>query len=380
MIDGASQLSPIARLPVVTSRPLSGARAAVPVILRATEAEAPGARMRVGGLRVVDRAIRQLGRLRDVRAVVLSDGSIPLPRRLPSNMECREISGSASVALDALKAELGPETGSVGADTVWFVPGRFDRGIRIVDRTSRRAANEAVYRDLSRDTLGLVDRAINRRISSRITRLLAALPISPALLTLVAGFLGLYGALMVASGTSQSALLGFAFLEGHVILDGCAGELARLRLHQTALAAWLDTVVSDFVGVVLILAVGLALWRHGGTYLDMKMAVAAAALNLFYMALTYRELIIQGEGDVLKLRWWFAYGQPIRGMTGAGSQTIKGVILLGRRDVFVLVGLALVAADQMPLVLLYGLIIAVVRAGGALGQLFTPAWRIRPPA
>jgi hypothetical protein len=380
MIDGASQLSPIARLPVVASRAVSTASTTVPVILRATELEAPGARMRVGGLRVVDRAIRQLGRLRDVRAVVASDGSIPLPRRLPRNMECRELSGDTAAALEALKAELGPETASVGADTVWYQPARFDKGVRIVDAASRRVANEAVYRDLGRDTLGLVDRAINRRISSRITRVLAGLPISSSLVTLIAGFVGLYGALMVAAGTPQSVLQGFAILEGHVILDGCAGELARVRLHRTALAAWLDTVVSDFVSVVLILAVGLALWRHGGTYLDMKIAVTAALLNLFYMAITYRELIVQGESDVLKLRWWFAYGQPIRGVTGAGSQTIKGVILLGRLDVFVLVGLLLVAGDQLPVVLLYGLIIAIVRAAAAFGQLLTPAWRIRPPA
>ena len=62
----------------------------------------------------------------------------------------------------------------------------------------------------------------------------------------------------------------------------------------------------------MMLAVGLALWRHGGTYLDMKMAVAAAAMTLFYVAVSYRELMRQGEGDVMKLRWWFAYGQTLQ--------------------------------------------------------------------
>ena len=57
--------------------------AMVPIILRATEQEASGALMQVGGLRVVDRAIRLLARLRDAHVVIASDGSIPLPRRLP---------------------------------------------------------------------------------------------------------------------------------------------------------------------------------------------------------------------------------------------------------------------------------------------------------
>lgn len=382
MIDGASQLNPVASLPVAPARPMSPPpRSVVPVILRATAAEARGARMRIAGLRVIDRAIRQLGRLRDVRVIVVTDGSVSLPRRLPHNMERRELNGpSVDAAVSALERELGPEAANVGADTVWSVPARFDKGVRVVDAASRRAATDLLFRDLSRDTMGIVDRLLNSRISSRITRLLLVrLPISPPLITLVAGFLGLYGALLISAGNPQNLWVGFAILQAQVILSGCAGELGRLRLQQTALAGWIDTVVSDFVNVVLVLAVGMSLWRHGGTFLDMKMAAAAAAMNLFYMVLTYRELMKQGESDVLKLRWWFAYGQPIRNVSGAGSHSIKTVILMGRRDMFVLVGLVLALCDQLPIVLLYALIIAIVRAGGALGQVLTPEWRLRPP-
>ena len=152
-----------------------------------------------------------------------------------------------------------------------------------------------------------------------------------------------------------------------------------MRLHQTAFGAWLDTVVGDFVNVLMILAVGFALWRHGGTYLDMKMALAAAAMTLFYVAVSYRELMRQGEGDVMKLRWWFAYGQTLKNVSGAGSTSIRGVMLLGRRDFVIVLAIGLAYYDQLPIVLLYLMIIAIVRAAGALGQLFTPDWRIRPP-
>ena len=138
-------------------------------------------------------------------------------------------------------------------------------------------------------------------------------------------------------------------------------------------------MVGDFLNVVMILAVGLALWRHGGTYLDMKMALVSAALTLFYVVVSYRELIRQGEGDVMKLRWWFAYGQPLRSVGGAGVGQIKAVMLLGRRDVVVLLGLALAYFDQLPIIALYMMIISLVRAAGALGQLLTPDWRVRPP-
>ena len=99
---------------------------------------------------------------------------------------------------------------------------------------------------------------------------------------------------------------------------------------------------------------------------------------LVFSVITYRELIRQGEGDITKLRWWFTYGQPLRTVTGSGSQTIKTLMALGRRDVIVFVSLGLAAFDQLWVVLLLMLIIAVTRAGAALVQLVTPDWRIRP--
>jgi phosphatidylglycerophosphate synthase len=381
-IEGAGELNPVLRAAAALPRsPALAPRTMVPIILSATQREARGARMQVGGLRVVDRAIRLLARLRDAHVVIASDGSVPLPHRLPRNIERRQIEGDAVTGIELLQAELGAEATVVRADTVWLQPARFDKGTQVVDAASRRAADELVFRDAQRETAGIVDRILNQKVSSRLTRLFFGhLPAAPALVTLIAGFFGLYGALLVAGGSSQSAVIGFAILEGYVILDGCAGELARVRLHQTALGAWLDTVVGDFVNVVMILAVGLALWRHGGTYLDMKMAVAAAGMTLFYAAVSYRELMRQGEGDVMKLRWWFSYGQPLKTVSGAGSSSIKAVMLLGRRDFLIVLAIGLAYFDQLPIVLLYMMIVAMVRAAGALGQLFTPDWRIRPGA
>jgi hypothetical protein len=349
------------------------------VILQVTEAESTGARMRVGGLRIVDRAIRQLARLRDARVIVATDGSIRLPRQLPPNIERRELDGDVDAGLAALRQELGSETISVGADTVWLHPGRFDDGIRVVDGASRQAAGDAVFGEVRQHALGLLDRVANHRLAALLTRLLfAKLPITPALLTLVAGFVGVYGALMVATGTAPNVVIGFSVLWGYVILDGCAGALARVRLHQSGLGAWLDTLVGDFVSIVLILAVGRALWANGGTFLEMKLAVAGAGLTLLYAVVSYRELVRQGEGDVGRLRWWFAYWQSLRTMTGAGSRSIRALTMLGRRDVVIATALGLAFFDQLPIVLLLLLIVAISRAAAALVQLFAPDWRIRP--
>src|SRR3954452_9353453 len=215
MSEGAGELNSTMGAASVLPRSTSvTSRTAVPIILSATELEATGARMHVGGLRVVDRAIRLLGRLRDAHVVIASDGSVSVPRRLPPNMERREIAGNVTTGIERLRAELGPEAMIIGADNVWLQPARFDRGIRVVDAASRRAAAEAVFGDPQQEAVGIVDRLLNRKIASRLTRLLLVhLPAAPALLTLIAGFVGVYGALMVAVGNSASILTGFVILE-----------------------------------------------------------------------------------------------------------------------------------------------------------------------
>ena len=174
-------------------------------------------------------------------------------------------------------------------------------------------------------------------------------------------------------------MIGFAVLQGYIVLDGCAAVLARLRLHQSALGAWLDTMVGDFVSIVLILAVGRALWAHGGTFLDMKMAAGRRGDDAVLRGRDVPRAGAPGRGRrleaalVVRLRAVTALRQRRR------QPIDQGRGMLGRRDLLIAAGLGLAAFDQLPVVLLLLLIVAISRAGAALIQLFTPDWRIRPP-
>src|SRR5258707_10246506 len=165
------RVSPISRataavLPGIVGR--LAPEAVVPVILLATKQEARGALMRVGGLRVIDRTLRQMARLRDVRVTIVSDDSIRLPKRLPAHVTVR-----TSENPGALVAELKTQMDDpivVGADVVRVQGNRLDRGTRVVDRATRRAAEDGVFEDLMRGDLGLVARVLNKKISFRLTR------------------------------------------------------------------------------------------------------------------------------------------------------------------------------------------------------------------
>lgn len=393
------RVSPIERANAIPSLLARLAPESIPVILKATRDEKLGAEMRVGGLRVIDRTLRQMGRLRDARITIVSDGSIRLPRRLPAHIEVRE-TDNAGALIAQLKSQMNDPI-VVGADVVRIQGNRLDRGTRVVDRATRRAAEDALFTDLLRGEQGLVSRYLNRKISSRLTRyLLVYLPIPPNMLTLLGGVLGLYGAFMIATGAPETIFMGFVLAQVQSILGACDDELSRVRLQQTAFGEWMHTIVNDFLNLSLVLAIGVALWRkgaplgdfmdikkgdvlsalNGGTFLDMKMALAAAAMLLFYNVVAYRELVRQGEGgEVLKIRWWFAYGQSLKSMSGAGSGALKAVLMIGKRDFFIFAWMVLAYFNLLPIVLLHALVLAISYAGAAAGQLLTPEWRLRPP-
>ncbi len=127
--------------------------------------------LEVGGLRVIDRALRQLARAQVPRVVIATDGAIALPKWLAPTVEVRPLSSDDELParLQGLEAELGQPL-ALRADVVRVRANHYDGGLRVVDEPSRVAAEDAIFKDLLRGDLGLVARHINKKVSFWITR------------------------------------------------------------------------------------------------------------------------------------------------------------------------------------------------------------------
>jgi len=131
------------------------------------------------------------------------------------------------------------------------------------------------------------------------------------------------GCALIATGGYAAAVAGFGLAQLQSVLDGCDGELARVRFQQSAIGEWLDTITDDVLTWRSSPAgPGLAnsgARRSGG---GPRAGRARASRVLFYNVVAYRELRRQGEGgEVLKVRWWFA---PRGDMKGLAGHTKKG--------------------------------------------------------
>ena len=343
------------------------------VILRATASEVVGAGMRVAGLSVVERSLKQLDRM-GLSIVVASDGSCPLPKYLPASALLRRVPRPDELL--ALRKELQgvPE---IGADEVRPSGRSLEDGIKVGDETSRRKAESAVFAELMRGDLGFVARYLNKPVSFFITRhLLCHLPVTPNQVTLGAALVGLLGAAFIASGNGVFMVWGFFLAHVQSILDGCDGELARVRFQQSAIGEWLDTLVDDGLNIFIFAALGIGFYRATGSNLLLTAGLVASLMHIVYDFVALTEIRRQGEsGEIIKVRWRLTGSDDMK--TRLRKRRMNPTLVLytmGRRDFFVLAFLVYALIGIGKLALIHALLIAAPLFVIATAQVI---WRLR---
>lgn len=338
-------------------------------IIRATMVEAAGAQLVVAGLTVLEQSVRQLGRQAGMRILVATDGAFVLPPTLPASAEVQRLEGDIEVAVEKLRAQTG---GTVVAGNMVRLRGdALTGGLRVNDELGRLAAEDAIFADLLRGDLGFVARHLNKKISFRITRyLLCRLPITPNQVTLGAAALGLIGCLLLASGGYAMMVAGMVLAQLQSVLDGCDGELARVRFQQSHIGEWLDTLVDDFMNVALLSGISVGLYRSGYSLAWTIGGFLAVGMYLFYNVVSYRELIRQGVGgELINIRWKAARGRDMKSMASNKSAGLSERLLaMGRRDFFVFGWLILAVLHLMPITIIWALIVAGISFWAAVVQ------------
>jgi phosphatidylglycerophosphate synthase len=338
------------------------------VVVSATRAEQPGAAMPIAGLTVAERAIKQMAQAPGARVIVATDGSVALPASLPDNVEIQTVKDAEAAA--SVAAGIGATL--VRADVVRVARG--DAGTRVTDEAGRRAAEDAVFAALFRPDLGFVARRLNKPISVRLTRrVLVATPITPNQITLAAAAFGLVGCALLAAGGYAAMLAGFACQQVQSILDGCDGELARVRMQQSKLGAWLDTFVDDVLNVLITVAIGIGLYRSGAGFWAAAVGVAGGAMLVVSNVVIMLDMRRQkASGDLMDMVWWFSGGKKLGAVSAPKPDSRPGVgtilFVMGRRDsalllwlLFGLVGLPVLALIMAAIIALAWFVASVVQ-------------------
>jgi predicted dehydrogenase/phosphatidylglycerophosphate synthase len=131
--------------------------------------------------------------------------------------------------------------------------------VRISDERSAEAAEKRLLDQLRQATFstdGPLAR-LDRSLSLRLSRLLVRTPLRPNLITVIGTAVGLSGAWLFTHGTYPAALVGSLLFWLAVILDGCDGEVARLKFQETRFGHLFDIATDNLVHVAVFAGLGI---------------------------------------------------------------------------------------------------------------------------
>jgi CDP-L-myo-inositol myo-inositolphosphotransferase len=112
---------------------------------------------------------------------------------------------------------------------------------------------------------GFISRFVNRPISKRISVIFSYFPISPNIITIISFIIGLAAAFMFTKGNYFFTLFAGLLVQLSSIIDGCDGEIARLKFQGSPFGAWFDTILDRYVDTAISIGIGYSFWlTHPG--------------------------------------------------------------------------------------------------------------------
>lgn len=221
-----------------------------------------------------------------------------------------------------------------------FAPTETPGGVMVNDRASLSAGKKILKQSLRKPIDGLVSRHLNRHISIATTSALIHLPFRPNHWTLVFTLLGIAGGFCAAVGEPWWLVAGGLLFQGQSILDGCDGELARLRFQFSKAGQWLDSIGDDVTNYSFCFGLAVGICRTQEWPEVFWIGVGVLALQLLSSGLLYARLIKMGTGDLLAIP---------DAMGESTNPVFRFLRLLAKRDTFVFI-IAALAIAQLPVI------------------------------
>jgi len=126
--------------------------------------------------------------------------------------------------------------------------------IDVDDEVMLKQAEEHLMRTfLKKPSDGFISRYINRPLSIRITKLLLRTKIQPNYISCFCFITSVIAALFFFLGGYLNLLVGAILAQFSSILDGCDGEIARLKFLETEFGGWFDAVLDRYADAFLLL-------------------------------------------------------------------------------------------------------------------------------
>ncbi len=132
--------------------------------------------------------------------------------------------------------------------------------IDIDTKSDYNKAEKILCEKLIKPTDGPVSKFLNRPISIRISKLLVRTKIKPNTISILSFFIALLSALFFSLGDYLYIIIAGILSQLGSIVDGCDGEVARLKFQQSDYGAWFDAVLDRYADALIISGMAYGYW------------------------------------------------------------------------------------------------------------------------
>jgi phosphatidylglycerophosphate synthase len=172
--------------------------------------------------------------------------------------------------------------------------------LRVTTPDDLVGAEQTIRRSSYKDTDSKIAQ-FNRRLSLPISVALIPTPLTANQLSVMLVAIGLYSAWLFSTGHYLAGVVGAFLSLAASVLDGCDGEIARLKYQESALGCWIETFgdYSYYIAIFIGLTVG-AVRRTGweGFYWVGGIALAGTLVG-FALLIYLRARITAGQPEKL---------------------------------------------------------------------------------
>ncbi|HEX4912853.1 MAG TPA: lysylphosphatidylglycerol synthase domain-containing protein [Vicinamibacterales bacterium] len=174
--------------------------------------------------------------------------------------------------------------------------------LRIADSGQDLARAEAeIRRSVYKSTDPYLAR-VNRRMSLPISMLLLRTPMTANALSLLLVFLGFTSGWLFSLGSYATGVAAAALSLGASILDGCDGEIARLKYQESAFGCWVETIgdYTYYIAIFVGLTVGAVRYTADPIFYRIGALALAGTFITFALLIWLRRRITNGQPEKLQ--------------------------------------------------------------------------------
>ncbi|RKY85038.1 hypothetical protein DRQ09_07815, partial [candidate division KSB1 bacterium] len=189
------------------------------------------------------------------------------------------------------------------------VSGKF--WIDVDDTKALKNAQSLLCRQLVKKTDGPVSKVLNRHISILISRFLLKKNITPNQISVISFIMSIIGAAFLSMGRYVSFVAGGVLVQLSSIIDGCDGEIARLKFKTSQFGAWFDAVLDRYADALIILGMvyGFWLFHHNVIIWIVGFLALMGSLINSYTADKYDVIF---RRTITTKKWKIRFGRDIR--------------------------------------------------------------------